>query len=487
MKITTKATSAKLAKVELACILVLEGKKPELPGGVTAATKSALAGFEAGFRKTRLVDTTGSAQRVLLVGLGKAADLDAERLRRAAAIAIKRARAEDVGSAALVASDSIAKACGDPLELGTALAEGARMGAYAYREFKSKKDDKKVGSFALVGTGAKFKAGARRGLALAAANCFTRDLQNAPGNKMRPRDLARAARALARKSPRIRCKVLDERAMAGLKMEALLGVSRGSSEPAQLIHLTYRPAKKAKRRIAIVGKGLTFDAGGISIKPSGKMWDMKYDMSGGAAVLGAFHALTELDVPVEVHGIVPASENLLGASAQKPGDVVTAMNGTTIEVLNTDAEGRLILADALCYTTKKVQPDAIVDLATLTGAVIVALGHELGGMITRDDDLAASLRAAGEATGEALWPLPLLDCHLDQMKGEVADLKNINSGEGNGSTTGAAFLASFVGDTPWCHLDIAGTAWGQKARDYVGGAQGSGFGARLLMRWLESQ
>lgn len=487
MKITTKALSAALPKVDLACILVLEGKKPEIPSGLTGLSKASLAAFEAGFRKQRVLDAGGAAPRVLLVGLGKADELDAERLRRAAALCAKGAAGEDASKAALVCGDAVAKAAGDAFDLGAALAEGVRMGSYRYVQQKSKREPQKPGSFVLLGSGTKFKNGARHGLATAEANCFTRDLQNAPGNAMRPRDLARAARALARKSSRIRCKVLDERAMGELKMGALLGVSRGSSEPAQLIHLVYRPQKKAKKRVAIVGKGLTFDAGGISIKPAGKMWDMKYDMSGGAAVLGTFQALTELDVPVEVHGIVPASENLLGASAQKPGDVVTAMNGTTIEVQNTDAEGRLILADALSYTVAKVRPDTIVDLATLTGAVIVALGHELAGMITRNDELADELRAAGAATGEALWPLPLLDAHLEQMKSEVADLKNINAGEGNGSTAGAAFLSNFVGDVPWCHLDIAGTAWGQKARDYVGGAQGTGFGARLLVRWLESQ
>jgi leucyl aminopeptidase len=289
-------------------------------------------------------------------------------------------------------------------------------------------------------------------------------------------------------------KVLDERAMKQLGMGALLGVSRGSVEPARLIHLTYKPAArksgaKQRARVALVGKGLTFDAGGISLKPSMKMWDMKYDMSGGAAVLGVFHALANgLDVDVEVHGVVPASENLPDAAASKPGDLSTAMNGTTIEVLNTDAEGRLILADALCYTASKIKPDTIIDLATLTGAVIVALGHELSGMFASTTELRDALSAAGEEVGEAVWPLPLFDFHKEQMKGEVADLRNINSpNHGNGSTSGAAFLSHFVGDVEWAHLDIAGTAWGARERDWVGGNQGTGVGVRLLMRYLQKR
>jgi len=234
-----------------------------------------------------------------------------------------------------------------------------------------------------------------------------------------------------------------------------------------------------------VGKGLTFDSGGISIKPSAKMWDMKYDMSGGAAVLGAFHALRRLDVPFEVHGIVPASENLPDGSATKPGDLVKAMDGTTIEVLNTDAEGRLILCDALAYCVAKVKPDTIVDLATLTGAVVMAVGHEYSGLFATSDALRDGLRKAGAAVGEKLWPLPLEDFHKDWMKGEVGDLKNINSpDQGAGSTAGAAFLWHFVGSTEWAHLDIAGAAWGGMNRDWVGGPQGSGVGARLLVQYL---
>jgi leucyl aminopeptidase len=276
--------------------------------------------------------------------------------------------------------------------------------------------------------------------------------------------------------------------MKKLGMGLLLGVANGSDEPARFVHLVYKPKGKAKGRICVIGKGLTFDSGGISIKPSAKMDEMRYDMSGGAAVLGLFHALGKVDVPWEVHGLVAATENMPNGRATKPGDIHIAMDGTTVEVLNTDAEGRLVLADALCYAREKVKPDTMVDLATLTGAVTVALGHELAGMFASTAALESQLRAAGEETGERLWPLPLLDLHKDAMKGSFGDLKNIAGGDmGAGSSAGAAFLAHFAGNVEWAHLDIAGVAWGGSARDWTGGPMGSGYGTRLLLRWLETR
>ncbi len=215
------------------------------------------------------------------------------------------------------------------------------------------------------------------------------------------------------------------------------------------------------------------------------MDEMRYDMSGSAAVIGAFHALTAIDVPYEVHGIVPTSENMPDGKATKPGDIHTAMNGKTVEILNTDAEGRLILGDALCYTVEKVKPDTIVDLATLTGAVIMALGHEMSAIYPTTDRLRDALMAAGEASGEPVWPMPVPEAFTENLAAGPADLRNITTPNmGGGSIAGAAFLKEFVGDTEWCHIDIAGTAWGQNARDYTGGTGGTGFGTRLLIEYL---
>jgi leucyl aminopeptidase len=488
MKLTAKDRATKLQKTPLLVLLGTEGDPVALPEGVELPA-NALSDFSGKFRQVRLCDAqAGPAERVALIGLGKRATVQWEQQRRAAAVAVKLAEELGLDSAVVWASEGVEELGCGPEGTGRSLAEGCVMGSYRYTSLKSKSERPKLGAVTLVGGGKAFRDGVERGVALGAANCFTRDLQNAPANLMTPTDLAQQAKKVAARSPQMSCKVLEAAAMEKLGMGALLGVAQGSRQPPKLIHLVYKPAKKTKtsRTVALVGKGLTFDTGGISLKPGAKMDEMKYDMSGGAAVLGTFHALAALGCQHEVHGIVPATENMPDGQATKPGDVHTAMNGTTIEVLNTDAEGRLILCDALCYTVEKVKPDQILDLATLTGAVIIALGHELTGIFPTTTEMRDRLLAAGEATGERCWPLPLLDLHKDQMKSPIADLKNINApGAGNGSTSGAAFLSNFVGDTEWCHLDIAGTAWGTLERDYVGGPLGSGVGPRLLVEYLE--
>ncbi|QDU85170.1 Cytosol aminopeptidase [Planctomycetes bacterium Pla163] len=487
MKVTVKSNDAKPTATPVLVVLAHEGGALALPAGVELAATAA-ADFSGRFRQFRWCDPVkGVAERVLLVGLGAREDAGSENLRRATALAVKGAESLGLKRATIHVSSEVAEAAGGAEAAGESVAEAAVMAAYRFDAHKSKPKKVALTAVELQGPGAPFKRGATRGQALGEANCFTRDLQNHPGNVVTPTRLAAEAKKLATGAGQVTCKVLEESDMKKMKMGALLGVSAGSREPAKLIHLVYKPKtkKRGSKKIAIVGKGLTFDAGGISLKPGAKMDEMRYDMSGGAAVLGLFHALRAVGCEHEVHGVVPASENLPDGLATKPGDIHTAMDGTTIEVLNTDAEGRLILADALCYTTAKIKPETIIDVATLTGAVIMALGHELTGMFPTTDDLRQRLTEAGDAVAEKVWPLPLLDCHKDQMKGASADLRNINSpGQGNGSTSGAAFLSNFVGDTEWCHLDIAGTAWGTLDRDYVGGAMGTGVGVRLLMEFL---
>lgn len=486
MKIIAKDLAAAAAKTPFLVVLGFEGTQPVLPPGVRLS-KGHLADFRGEPRQCCLgYPEAGPAERVALIGLGKREKADAEALRRAVAVGVREAERIGCASAVVRIEEVVAKRVGGPEDAGRAAAEAAVMASYRYDGGKSEAKPRKLRRVELRGPGAAFRRASAEGVVLGEANAFTRDLQNAGGNQMRPRHLAAAARSIARKSSRISCKVLDEAQMKRLGMGLLLGVSAGSEEPAKLIHLVYKPKGRPKSRVAFVGKGLTFDAGGISLKPSARMDEMRYDMSGGAAVLGAFHALTEIDVPHEVHGIVPASENLPDGKATKPGDVHTAMDGTTVEILNTDAEGRLILADALAYTVKAVKPNTIVDLATLTGAVIVGLGHEVAAMFASTDRLREDLRVAGEDTAERLWPLPLLEQYQENLKDGPADLRNICTPElGGGSIAGAAFLSSFVGETEWAHLDIAGTAWGQSSREYVGGKGGTGFGARLLVRYLQ--
>jgi leucyl aminopeptidase len=486
MKLLYKEPSARISDTGLLVLLACQGEQPELPKGVVLPAFAA-GEFKGEFREARQFDAlSGPAQRVLVLGLGKESDVDNEKLRRAAAVAVQRAEAVGVPSATLFIDRATQALVGGD-RAGTAIAEGAVMGAYRFEQGKSKPKEEKLKTLIVTGPGAGLRAGVNKGVILAEANCFVRDLQNKPANLMTPRDMAAAAKKLE-KGRRITCSILTERAMESLGMGLLLGVAQGSREAPRLIHLVYKPAGKPRGKIALVGKGLTFDSGGISIKPSAKMDEMRFDMSGGGAVLGVFHALAKLDVPWEVHGVVPCTENMPGGKATKPGDIHRAMNGMTVEVLNTDAEGRLVLADAISYVVEKVKPQTIIDLATLTGAVVTALGHELSGMFASTDRLRDKLMAAGEETGERLWPLPLLDAHRDGMKGMYADLKNISGGDmGAGSSAGAAFLAPFVGDVEWAHLDIAGTAWGGANRDWVGGPMGSGVGTRMLVRYLETR
>lgn len=481
---TFKTPTAKLAKTDLLVVLAREGEKVKLPKGVSVPPK-AFASFGGKTREARLTDATGGpAERVLCIGLGKGKEVDPETVRRAAAIAVQKGEKTDAVSLTFWISPVPGK---DAEGLGQALGEGARMGSYRLLDFKSEAKAPTL-KRVTVQADAAFNRGARRGEIIGRGNCLARRLQDTPGNCMRPRDLVREARKIAAGSARVTCKAMDEKEMTRLKMGSLLSVSRGSAEPAYLIHLVYKPSGPAKRKLCLVGKGLTFDSGGISIKPSARMDEMKYDMSGGAAVLGAMQVIAELEPEVEVHGLVPTSENLPDGKANKPGDLVAACNGTTIEVLNTDAEGRLILADALAYAEKRIKPDAMIDLATLTGAVVVALGHELTGAMGNDDELVNALVECGKVTGEAVWPLPITDFHKQDMKGRVGDLRNISSpGTGAGSSTGGAFLSHFVGDVPWVHLDIAGSAWGATERDYQGGPWGTGVGVRLLVEYVGRQ
>lgn len=492
MKVRLQSDSPKLSRTDVLVALAFEGKVPAPAPALAAAIKFAHAtgDLATGERKTSVFypDLRNGPKRLVFVGMGARKGLDAERLRRAAAVA--QAKAEDLGAGAwqlwLNAEDHHGV---DDEVAGRAIAEGLILGGYRYQPPSKTRPKARSGQDVegiYTGKGRKaFAEGFRVGRIGAQATVFARDLENLPGNICTPRYLAAQARKLAQAN--LKVKVFDEREMGRLKMGALLGVTRGSGEPARLIVLDYKPAG-AKRTVCVVGKGLTFDTGGISIKPARGMDEMRYDMCGGGAVLGLFHALKAgvFGAPfrTRVVGVIAAAENMPDAQAQKPGDVVTACDGTTIEVLNTDAEGRLVLADALAYAKKTYEPQQMVDLATLTGAVVVALGHEAAGVMGTDQKLIDALIEAGKATDEPLWQLPLWEEHREQMKSKFADLGNINNpNHGNGSTAGAAFLSYFVEGTAWAHLDIAGTAYGQRARDYYRSGA-SGTAVRTLIQWL---
>ncbi len=325
--------------------------------------------------------------------------------------------------------------------------------------------------------------GAKHGQILGKSVNFTRRLALTPGNDMTPRVLADRAEEAAKKND-LSFDALDEDRMKDLGMGALLGVSQGSSQPARLIVMTYEGDPSSEERIALVGKGITFDSGGISLKPPENMHEMKYDMSGGAAVIGAMRAIGKLRPKINVIGLIPASENLPGPDATKPGDIHRAMNGKTIEIINTDAEGRLILADALAYATMKLGATRLIDCATLTGAMVISLGHSAAGAISNDDAFVDSFLTVANKTGERYWRLPLYDDYLTATKSEIADLKN-TGGRPAGSLTAAAFLREFVDGKPWIHLDIAGTAYTDKEQSYQ--AKGpTGVPVRALVAYVEA-
>ncbi len=428
------------------------------------------------------------AKRVLLVGLGPAAGRDAQRLLLAAAQAARRARDLGAGTLALALDDGI------PPDVATlrALAEGALLGHHRFtayrRESKAPLTRIEILSPAVLVKGAAAAVG--QGAQLGGAVCLARDLANTPGQDLVPETLASRAREIA-KHVGATVTVLDEDAMERLGMGCVLGVGRGSAHPPRFIVLEKSPARPAARgtktpTVVVIGKGVTFDTGGYSLKPREGMSRMKYDMSGAAAVLGLFASLPAIALDVRLVGLIPSAENMVGSRALKPGDVLRALDGTTIEVTNTDAEGRLLLADALGYA-RRFQPGTVLDLATLTGAISVALGRAAAGLFTRDDALAAELDAAGGAVGERLWRMPLWDDYLVEMKaGETADLVNSSEKREGGACAAAAFLEHFAKGMRWAHLDIASTAWTHEARaDSARGA--NAFGVRLLVRWLESR
>ncbi len=419
------------------------------------------------------------AERVLLVGMGKAAETGARELRQAAEAAAGAARAANVRSLDIALMDRRHGRM-DTRRMARHVVEAMDAVLYRYTETLSgKKKAPALKSAAIVVDRAELNAarrGVREGAATAQGVTLARELGNLPGNICTPSYLAKRARAMQKSLP-VKTRVLNEADMQKLKMGSLLSVSRGSREPARLIIMEYSGGKRGDAPVVLVGKGLTFDAGGISIKPAGAMDEMKFDMCGGASVFGTLHAAAEMELPLNVVGVVPSSENLPDGAANKPGDIVTSMAGKTIEILNTDAEGRLILCDALTYIAR-YKPAAVVDIATLTGACIIALGSHASGLFSNDDKLAGELLAAGESSGDRVWRLPVWDDYTRQLKSNFADLANIG-GKGAGAVTAACFLKEFASDYSWAHLDIAGTAWKS------GGEKGStGRPVPLLVEFL---
>lgn len=479
---TALSSSAAAGRTTLVAQLVPDGARAKLPADAPSESEWKSDFTDSAGRTVMLRGSGG--KRWLLIRVPKAKQATAEDVREAAGTA--RLAAEDLERGELAIDLSLLPKDADHVQ---AAAEGAGMAGYDPGVKKKDRKKANVTKVVLVGAGssAGARAAAQRGQIAAEANLAAREVQNLPSNLLTPKDFAAQARKVAGKSPQVTVRVFGEKKMAEMKMGSLLSVSQGSHKEAQLVHFTYKPKGKAKGKVAVVGKGLIFDSGGISLKPSANMDHMKFDMCGAGAVLGLFHGLASgAECPYEVHGVMGCVENMPGGGAQNPGDIQTAMNGTTIEVLNTDAEGRLVLADCLTYAARKIKPDWMVDLATLTGAVIHCLGHLATGILGNDDKLRDKVQAVGEKVGERCWPLPMWEDYRELMKGKYADLQNIYAaGQGAGTIAGGSFLSYFVDEVPWVHLDIAGTAWEGPKKSYASEG-GRGVGVRLLLELLRT-
>jgi leucyl aminopeptidase len=457
----------------------LDGAYRELPGAADVRT---------GFRKFALL-RPDTARRLLVIGLGKREELDAERLRIAAAIAVQQAAVYEASTLAWALPDPAGTA-GNPEAFAGGLVDGTILASFRFDRFRSRDpDDPPPPRVERVVISAPDRANSL-GDAVTAARVAaeaanrTRELQALPANVVTPSYLADRGREIAAAHDAVEVEVLGRDEITERGMGGLAAVGRGSANEPQLISLRYSGGSSSAERIGLVGKAVTFDTGGISIKPAARMEEMKMDMSGGATVLETVAAIAELGLPVNVVACVPSAENMPSGTATRPGDIITQLNGKTVEITNTDAEGRLILADALTYAVRELGANRLVDVATLTGAVIIALGSTHAGLMANDDEWADRIAAAGQSTGELLWRLPLHPEYRELTRGKDSDLVNSSSKRKASTIYAAEFLKEFTDDVPWAHLDIAGTAW-DVGRAYVGNGP-TGFGVRLLVELMRA-
>ncbi len=466
------------ARAQLAAVAVAKDQVDSKPHGLDWDVLTS-RGFDGSVGQAQTV--SGPKGPVVVLGMGDSGEVDSTTFRRAGVAFVRAARrSRRVGADVLgAAGDGLSRP-----QAAQAFAEGLELGAYSYTELKTKPKRNEVRSVTLVGGGQKVADAVAKGQGIAAGVNLARDLVNEPGGSLTPVAFARHATRVA-KGPRLTAKILGPAEIKKARMGGLLGVNRGSTQPPRFVELTYRPKGRAKGHVCLVGKGITFDSGGLSIKTGAGMMTMKCDMGGAAAVLGAMSALTAVGAEVKVSAFMPLTDNMLGGDATRPGDVLKMRNAKTVEVLNTDAEGRLVLADALSMATE-AKPDAIVDLATLTGACMVALGPRYAGVMgTPDDGWVQQVLAAGGRTGERVWQLPLPPEYRSMLDSNVADMKNIGGAHG-GAITAGLFLKEFVGEgIPWAHIDIAGPAFlDAPFEEHPKG--GTGYAVRLLLDLVEN-
>lgn len=428
---------------------------------------------------TILYPSQQAVKRVILCGLGSETKVNLEVIRQATAQALKKAEALKCKNV-MIDLESFLVGELDMQAVAQAVGLTATLNQYHYDTYKPEKDHRLAISLSFSKP-QQIRQAVQTGMAIGEGANFARDLGDRPPNTLYPEQLAREAQRMCRQYPKLSIKIIKKPELEKAGFGGLLAVGQGSKRPPVFIEITYRGGKAGAAPIALVGKGITFDSGGLSLKPGERMDEMRFDMCGAAAVLGIMQAAAATNLKQNLVAMISSAENMPGGNAYRPGDVVTTLSGKTIEVLNTDAEGRIILADALTMAVKR-RPSCIIDFATLTGAVIIALGHIASGLMSNRDTLATSLIAAGQASGDKVWQLPLWDDYRDLISSDKADVANMAKERGAGTIAAAAFLEKFVNDIPWAHLDIAGTAWGQTNPIYGKGVTGAG--VRLVMTWL---
>lgn len=486
MNFSTVPSLDKRKSSDLLAIPFYQGKKPILAAELEELAPDIKAAVESGDFKAKeaevLVVYTGSKKekRIALVGLGKKSDVTVEVLRRSYSAVVKSALARKATTLNIIVPKDA-----DELQL-YGIAEGLTLSNYVFEDLKGdkSKDTPLVKKCGLIGVKPSFLKYAKKAAQVTEGVHLSRNLINGNADDINPQKLSDVARKMAKDHQSLHATVFDKKRIEKEKMGLLLAVNRGSSCDPAFIILEYKGNPRSKDKTVIVGKGITYDTGGLNLKPTGSMETMKADMGGAAVVLGTMQAIVNIGLKKNVTMVIPSTENSIGKSSYKPGDVYTSYSGKTVEIGNTDAEGRLVLADALSYTVEKLKPSRIIDFATLTGAMVVALGEITTGMMSNDDALAEMLTEAGQTTYERVWRFPLFDEYRKALKSDFADIKNVG-GRAGGSITAAKFLQEFVGDTPWAHFDIAGTAYQSKAGFYHP-KNGTGIGVRMMVDFLEN-
>lgn len=490
MNIKSEKTQSLNKKTFALCAFVFEDSKeplglPKLPTKLDTTVKQSLKETQGKFESMSIIYTHQliAAEKIIITGLGKKQKTTTDSIRMVAGKIAQKVRELKLVDFTIIVPEDLQFNINQTV---SAIVEGVEMSMYSFDKYKKEKKEGKAPDLILV-TSHKVDDVILKAKKIAEAVNYTRDIANLPPNECSPAQLAGFAKSLASKN-NLKCTILSKSELKQKGLGGISAVGQGSKNEPKLIVLEYRRGKKQDKPVVVVGKAVTFDTGGISIKPSEKMDEMKFDKCGGCTVLGIMKAASDLKLPVNLVGIIPSVENMPGGESYRPGDVVRLFGGKTAEILNTDAEGRVILADALAYGIKLYQPSEIMDFATLTGACIVALGANIAGLISNNKRITEKLKNASARTSEQIWQLPIDDDFMEMIKSDVADIKNIGVGRAAGTITAAAFLANAVGNTPWAHFDIAGTAWiqtGTKPKSYnPKGA--TGFGVRLILDYLSN-